>query len=182
MIVWIDGANGVGKSHVAMELAEVFIDRKAEYVESDLYWIELIKNNFIMALSGFDPYLNKYFLEKLRNVLEEMHNMGKMPIVSVSLVSKLCKIELLDYFEKKSIPMIHIILEASKDTIISRIENDPIRDESAQSQQKAKVRWQLEFLENAYPNAVRISTEGRNLNEIIGIIKYLLQHEKELTF
>lgn len=111
-----------------------------------------------------------------------MHNLGKMPIVSVSLVSKLCEIELLDYFEKKSIPIIHIILEASRDTIISRIENDPIRDESVQAQQKAKVRWQLEFLENAYPNAVRINTEGRNLNGIIGKIKNLLQHEKKLTF
>ncbi len=67
-------------------------------------------------------------------------------------------------------------------TIISRIENDPIRDESVQAQQKAKVRWQLEFLENAYPNAVRINTEGRNLNGIIGKIKNLLQYEKELTF
>lgn len=125
---------------------------------------------------------NKYFLEKLRNELEEMHNLGKIPIVSISLVSKLCEIELLDYFEKKSIPMIHIILEASKDTIISRIENDLIRDESAQSQQKAKVRWQLDFLETAYPNAVRINTESRNLNEIIGKIKNILQNEKELTF
>ena len=182
MIVWIDGANGVGKSHVAAELADAFIDKNAEYVESDLSWVELIKENFTKALSGFDPYTNKYFLEKLRNELEEMHNLGKMPIVSVSLVSKLCEIELLEYFEKKSIPMIHIILEASKDTIISRIENDPIRDDSAQSQQKAKVRWQLEFLENAYPNAVRINTEGRNLNEIIGKIKNLLQHENEMTF
>lgn len=181
MIVWIDGANGVGKSHVATELAKAFIDRKAEYVESDLYWMELVKDNFIKVLSGFDPYTNKYFLGKLRNVLEEMHNLGKMPIVSVSLVSKLCQIELLDYFEKKSIPMIHIILEASKDTIVSRIENDPIRDQSAQSQQKAKVGWQVEFLDTAYPNAVRINTEGRKLNEIIGIIKNLLQCEKELN-
>ena len=30
MIVWIDGANGVGKSHVAAELADAFIDKNAE--------------------------------------------------------------------------------------------------------------------------------------------------------
>lgn len=55
MIVWIDGANDVGKSHVAVELADAFIDKNAEYVESDLCWVELIKENFTKALSGFDP-------------------------------------------------------------------------------------------------------------------------------
>ena len=43
MIVWIDGANGVGKSHVAAELADAFIDKNAEYVESYSCWVELIK-------------------------------------------------------------------------------------------------------------------------------------------
>lgn len=27
MIIWVDGANGVGKSHVAMELAEIFTNK-----------------------------------------------------------------------------------------------------------------------------------------------------------
>ena len=128
MIVWIDGVNGVGKSHVAAELAEVFLDRKAEYVESDLYWMKFIKEDYVKALSGFNPYNNKFYLVELRNVLEEMHNLGKMPIVPISLVSKLCEIELIDYFINKSIPMIHIILEASRETIVSRIEKDPIRE------------------------------------------------------
>lgn len=38
MIIWIDGANGVGKSHVAAELAECLKNWNAEYMESDLYW------------------------------------------------------------------------------------------------------------------------------------------------
>ena len=39
MIIWVDGVNGVGKSHIAAELAECLIDKNAEYVESDLYWV-----------------------------------------------------------------------------------------------------------------------------------------------
>ncbi len=171
MIIWVDGANGVGKSHVAMELAEFFTNKNAEYIESDLYWMNLLKENFIKALSGFNPYINKLFLEELRSIIEEKHDLGEMVIVSMSLVSKLCETELLGYFEEKKIPMIHIILEASNDTILSRIENDPIRDLSAQSQQKSNVRWQMDFLKNSYPNAIRISTENKGIKEIIDEIK-----------
>lgn len=175
MIVWIDGANGVGKSHVAARLEELLSDRNAEYVESDIYWKDLIQNNFLKALSGFDPYCNKYFLEMLRKALEEkMHGSGKMPIVPMSLVDKLCEKELLDYFEKNGVPMLHIILEAKKETIISRIKNDPIRDESAESQQISKVAWQVQYLEKEYPDAVRINTEDKPLSEIVNEIITLL--------
>lgn len=168
MIIWIDGANGVGKSHVAAELVELLSDRNAEYVESDLYWMDLIQNDFLKALSGFDPFCNKYFLGILRKALEEkMQDSGKMPIVPISLVDKLCEKELLDYFEGKGIPMLHIILEAKKETIISRIKNDPIRDESAENQQISKVAWQIQYLENEYPDAVRINTENKTLKEIV---------------
>lgn len=175
MIVWIDGANGVGKSHVAAELAERLADRNAEYVESDLYWKDLIQNDFLKALAGFNPYCNKYFLGILRKTLEEkIHDFGKIPIVSISLVDKLCEKELLGYFEREKISMLHIILEAKKETIMFRIENDPIRDESAQNQQKSNVSWQIQYLETEYPEAVRINTENKSLNEIVGEIMVLL--------
>lgn len=32
MIIWINGTNGVGKSHVAAKLAELLEDKNAEYV------------------------------------------------------------------------------------------------------------------------------------------------------
>ena len=175
MIIWIDGANGVGKSHVAAKLEELLSNRNAEYIESDLYWVELIQNNFLKALNGFEPYNNKYCLETIRTVLEEKfqkHN--KMPIISMSLVVKRCQEELLDYFEKKNVPMVHIILEAEKETIISRIENDPIRDNNAQNQQKSKIDWQIHYLRMAYPSAIRINTEGKSLDEIANEIVTLL--------
>lgn len=175
MIVWIDGANGVGKSHVAAELEELLSDRNAEYVESDLYWMDLIQNDFLKALSGFDPFCNKYFLGILRKAIEEkMHDSGKIPIVPISLVDKLCEKELLDYFEEKGVPMLHVILEAERDTIISRIKNDPIRDKSAENQQVSKVDWQIKYLENEYPDAARINTKDKTLKEIASEIMSLL--------
>ncbi len=171
MIIWIDGANGVGKSHVATKLAEIFSEKNAEYIESDLYWLNWIKDNFTKVSSGFDSYVNKFFLVELRNVLDEKIQLGKIPIVSMSLVDKLCEMELLNYFETRKIPMIHIILEASKDVIIQRIKDDCIRDQAAQSQQIAKVEWQINYLKSSYANAIRVSTENRSIKEIVDEIE-----------
>lgn len=174
MIIWVDGVNGVGKSHIAAELSERLVDKNAEYVESDLYWRDLQRTDFLKTFAGFEPYSNKYLLGILRKKIEEMHDSGKLPIVSMSLVNKLCESELLNYFEKKGISMLHIILKAKAETIISRIENDPIRNQSAQQEQKSKVAEQIKYLESEYPNAVRIDTDDKALDEITSEIISLM--------
>lgn len=176
MIVWINGTVGAGKSHVAQKLAELLAEKGAEYIESDLYWMGFLRDHFIVAISsGFDPYYNRFFLNILRKAIEEkMYESDRMPIVSMSLVTKLCEKELLDYFEEKDVPMLHIILQATKETIISRIENDPIRDKSAQTQQIPEITWQMQYLEAEYPDAVRINTENKDLDEIAAEIVALL--------
>lgn len=177
MIVWINGANGVGKSHVAAKLAELLTDRNAEYVESDLYWGDFIGNcnNFLKAITGFTPHNNRYFLNEFKNILEEkIYNSDKMLIVSMSLVHKLCKEEVLNYFEKKKVPMFHIILEAQKETILFRIENDPIRNGDEKIEQKQNVPEQIKYLETEYPNAVKVNTENKTLDEVVGDIIVLL--------
>lgn len=70
--------------------------------------------------------------------------------------------------------MLHIILEAKEETIISRIENDPNRSESCQNQQKLKVSKQIQYLENNYQDAVRIDTEDKSLDETVGEIMAFL--------
>lgn len=106
---------------------------------------------------------------------EKMNIFGKLPIVSMSLTGDLCKNELLYYFKEKGIVMLHVVLEANRETIISRIENDSIRSKSDQSQQKGNVDWQMEYLDTKYPNAIRINTEGKTIhtiaNEILAYIR-----------
>ena len=175
MIIWIDGVNGVGKSHIAAELVEHLENRNFEYVESDQYWTEFIQSNPWNIFSGFAPYNNRLFLSTFEKLLEKkMRDCGKVPIVSMSLVDKRCEIELLDYFQKLNVSVLHIILDAKKETIISRIDNDSIRDESTRGQQKYNVDWQMRYLNNEYPNAVRINTEDKTLEEIVDEILTLL--------
>ena len=52
MIVWINGTVGAEKSHVAQKLAELLAEKGAEYVESDLYWMDFLRDHFNEALSG----------------------------------------------------------------------------------------------------------------------------------
>lgn len=177
MIVWIDGANGVGKSHVAAKLAELLTNRNVEHVESDLYWRDFTSdsNNYLKIITGFAPYYNKYFLDLFKNILEEkIYNSDKMLIVSMSLVHKLCKENVLNYFEKKKVPMLHIILEAQKETILSRIENDPIRNGDDKKEQKQNVPEQIKYLETEYSNAVKVNTENKTLDEVVDDIIVLL--------
>ena len=92
----------------------------------------------------------------------------------MSLVDKLCEKELLDYFKEKKVSMLHIILEAKEETIVSRIENDPIRNEDERNQQKYNVPWQMQYLKTNYPDAVRINTEDKTLDNIASEIMNLM--------
>ena len=175
MIVWIDGANGVGKSHVAAELAELLADKNAEYVESDLCWYDALKHFPQMFLLGLNPCQNLYMIAKLRESLEEkIQDPDKFLFVSMTLADKKCNDGLLNYFAGKGIPTLHIILMAKRENLISRIENDPIRDASMQKQQKDNLDWHLAFLENNYPDAIRINTDDKSLDEVVGEIKAML--------
>lgn len=65
MMIWIDVVNGVGKSHVAAELEKLFAGKNAEYVESDIYWLDFLQKNTAKAFSGFYPYLINFLWEYL---------------------------------------------------------------------------------------------------------------------
>ena len=175
MIIWIDGTSGVGKSHVAENLAKHLSNKAAEYIESDQYWMEFLYNKPLACYSGFFPYCNKNFLSMLRSELEEkIEKDGKTPVVSMSLTDKLCQEELLDYFQNKKISMRHIILEASQETIVSRIENDSIRDMDSQDQQKSNLTFQMRYLKEKYPDAIRINTENKSIDEVVSEIIHFL--------
>lgn len=78
-----------------------------------------------------------------------------------------------DYLDRRS-QWCGKILEAKKETIISRIDNDLIRDKNTREHQKHNVDGQMRYLNNKYPNAVRINTEDKTPEEIAGEILALL--------
>lgn len=175
-IVWIDGANGVGKSHVAAKLAEILADRNAEYVESDLYWEEAMEHFPDVFRLGSYPCNNRYLVAKLREELDEkMKDTRKITFVSMTMASQICANWLLDYFSSKGIHTFHIILLAKQETLISRIKNDPIRTEAIQEQQIKNLNWQVTYLQENYPDAVKIDTEDKPLEKIINEIMLLLR-------
>ena len=71
MVIWIDGANGVGKSCVANALADYLSDRNGEYIDSDWCWNALIQEDFQLALTGFEPYNNANLHDRLRKIVDE---------------------------------------------------------------------------------------------------------------
>lgn len=171
MIICIDGVNGVGKSHVANELEKCMFNYNAIHIDSDLHWQNFLKKDMLKAFSGFNPYNNKYFLDEFRKMLdEEIYDFKRTPLISLSIVDRICKKEFLDYFQEKNENVIHIILKAKEETILKRIDNDPFRDKEAKSQQKKNVIWQMRYLENEYPDAIWIDTEGKSLKEIVDLI------------
>lgn len=175
MIVWIDGANGVGKSHVAAELADLLADRNAEYVESDQYWYDALEHFPEMFLLGINPCQNQYMIAKLRESLEEkIRDPDKILFVPMTLADKKCNGGLLNYFAEKGISTLHIILLAKRETLESRIKNDPIRTKSDQNEQIGKLNWHMTYLENNYPDAIRIDTDDKSLDEVVGEIKAIL--------
>ena len=173
MIIWLDGPTGVGKSHVAEGLATRLSCKNAITVDSDKYfidWLEYLQNNMKLPIGGGYPYDNLYFLRDFKEKLTDMVcNHAELPIVAFPLVHELCQIELLNYFEVKKIPTFHLILVAEKQTIISRIENDPNR-ESKKQEQIPKVAPQLQYLKNHYPTAMRINTENKSIEDVVNEI------------
>lgn len=179
MIIWIDGVNGVGKSHIASELEKKLPFKNVEHVDSDIYWIEYLKKNRLQAIqTGFNSYNNKSYLCELRTMLENMCEEEKIPIVSMSLVTDECGKELLKYFCLKNILEIHIILKAETDEILSRIESDTIRNKSDRLEQRNNIGWQKNYLESRYSDAIRISTNQKSQQRVVDEIVSFFTGEK----
>lgn len=73
MIIWIDGAYGVGKTTVARKVKEI-LGGDTEIVDSDYYYQEMINENGLLALGGTLPQNNKVFLARFKKVIEDNLN------------------------------------------------------------------------------------------------------------
>ncbi len=180
MIIWIDGTYGVGKTAVAKKIMENFSDDNIELLESDYYSSKLLKriveeakaNNSFPYIGGILPQNNMLFLKEFGELIEEKSkNAEKNLIVDMALTMKESKEKLFDRLKSADKNILHIILTADEDTIKSRIENDVNRMKGIA---KECLIHNITFLDKNFPDAMRIKTDNRDVDdiatEIIGVI------------
>ena len=175
MILWIDGAYGVGKTVVAAKLLENLFNDNAEILQSDYYFIEMLnridedeENNIISFLGGFFPQNNMWFLKKFRKLIEEKaKNSDQNIIVDMALTKNECKEDLFDHLKENGIKIVHVILTADENTIRSRINNDENRDKGFSL---GCLVDNITFLEQHFSDAIRVKTDNRTVDDIVAEI------------
>lgn len=171
MVIWIDGTYGVGKSTIALKIKENLKNLSKEFIilESDEFYLNMIKENQFLAFGGSLPQNNNNFISRFRK--EIMEKKDKNLIVVMALTQNECKEDLFDCLINSGINIIHFILTAEKETIKSRINADESRDKN----------FSLEFLEfnqnfliDNFKDAKYINTENKDVNEVAKeILSYL---------
>ena len=172
MIIWIDGAYGVGKTAIAKKLKEK-LGSAAELLESDYYNQEMMKkiieeanaSRTVPLIGEVLPQNNIRFLREFKKLIEEKsQDTNKHWIVDMALTRMECKENLFDCLQKDGKSMIHFILIADKAIIKERIKKDKNRT------QEVALDWldyNISFLKENYPDAVRIKTDNRDVDDIV---------------
>ena len=159
-IILIDGPYGIGKTTVAKRVVELS-GEALECIDPDFYYNGLVEKNPAFILMGWPIQHNKTFIVYFRGLVEERLR-GKEIIIPMSITTELCKTDLLDYFRAKT-ELIHIVLEADKESLLYRIECDSNRDKEFAIN---NVENCLHFIEKNLFEAVRINTSNRSVDEI----------------
>lgn len=171
MIVLLDGTFGVGKTSVINEIEKQYVGKiKLEVLESDCYFqqyvLERVKEaeerNMFPAIGGVLPQNNIVFLEKYRDIILDKSN-DAIVINDMALIMSECKERIHDFLQTED--MIHIILEADKNTIKKRIEIDQ-NSQRDKSLATSRLDEFVDFLSKNYKNAIRISTENKDTKDI----------------
>lgn len=157
MIIWIDGTHGVGKSTVTNGLKLRLSDLRPKHLDSDTY-------TYMLAYGGGVTLQNNIrFLKAFRELIDKIVTDGcNLLIVEMALTQKECKEYLFDILKQKH-QIIHIILTASEKTITARINSDSKRDKRLALGHLTK---NIAFLNQNYPDAVFINTEGIPITDV----------------
>lgn len=169
MIIWIDGTHGVGKSTVAETLRKRLGNQRVEYLDSDdlgKLGADVCRRVF---LAGGSCLLQERpaFMDAFREKIDEIIINGyDFLIVAMALPHETYIEHLLDPLIERH-RILHIILTASVETISERIKSDSGRD---QKLALGRLQENIAFLEQNYPEAMRIDTERKSISEICDII------------
>ena len=184
VIIWIDGAYGIGKTSVALKVKEGLQDDAVVFLESDCYFQQMMKdiveeakkNNCFPAIGGTFPQNNIRFIELFKNEIDERERENKKVLVDMALTQRVCMEKLFCYFVTSKRNILHFILTADEETIKSRIKNDSTRDKQAALDYLGD---NISFLNENFSDAIRIKTDNRSTDEISEeIIKIIKSAEK----
>lgn len=157
MIVWLDGTYGVGKSSVADKLQELLNKPDVVVLDSDTFYLSGLKSLQYFG-GGMLPQNNARFLSDFKNAIEkEITNNISIIIVVMALTMDECRDALLFPLQNQYSDLLHIVLTASRETIVSRIEGDSGRDYSFA---KTPLGRNMAYLQLNYPQAEWIDTES----------------------
>lgn len=170
MIIWINGTYGVGKTTVALEIREKLLDKEIEILDSDFYYIEMIRENYDLAFGGVLPQTNENFIKRFKNLIEEKSE-NENVIVTMSLTHRECKEAIFDCLVNAGSNVLHTILIANEETIKSRIEHDVARDKEFALYY---LHSNILFLNKNFIDATRINTEDRTASDIANEIVKLI--------
>lgn len=185
MIIWIDGAYGVGKTAVAMRIKELLSDSEAELLESDYYSNESLRrlveeakaSNSFPHIGGVLPQNNMRFIIEFRElIVEKSQDTDKKLIIDMALTMVECKENLIDYLESEGKDIVHVILTADEETIKLRIKNDENR------MKETALEWltqNISFLDRNFPDAIRIKTDNRDVDDIANEIMGKIESRKK---
>ena len=167
MIVWIDGPYGIGKSATAEAVTKLLPISCTECLDSDEYYDEYYQkmDPMLKLGGGAFPQNNQNFIQYFRNIIEEKAtDKDKVIVVEMALTMRECKEGLFDYLISRGEEILHIILLAEEETLLSRIENDSKERDKAYAMRTAKRN--IDFLDKEYNDAVKIKTDGTNISDI----------------
>jgi len=165
MIVWIDGTFGVGKTSVAEALKEKFPLQDVIHLDADRSYQAGNRKYFG---GGFFAQNNERFLSDFKSQIEESEKENKIVIVTMALTMDECRDYLFRQLQSTTSKLIHVILFASKQTVLFRIENDvPTRDKDYA---KRNMKKNTEYLSKNFSEAIRLDTDGKSINEVADAI------------
>lgn len=163
MILWIDGTCGIGKSSVAKRISELLLSDKVLLIETDECYEKFAERypNVALLLGGM-PQNNRAFLAELKKIIINGLGTSELLIVAMATTMVECKEILIDYFGRDD-ALVHIILDADKDEIIKRIQND--NKERQKKENIADIDRSINFL-NEYVGAIHVNTNGKSIDEV----------------
>lgn len=172
MIIWVDGTYCVGKTTIAKQLKER-LGGAIELLESDYYSNETLKRiveeaeaaHTMPHIGGTLPQNNMRFIREFKDLIaKKSEDTDKKLIVDMALTRVECKENLFDCLQKEGKSIEHIILTADVETIKERIKKDENR------MKEVALEWltdNIAFLDRNYPDAIRIKTDNRDVNDIV---------------